>query len=394
MDVVDLLAAGEDFTRDPYRYFAAMRERGPVHRVRLPGDYPAWLIVGHAEARAALTDPRLVKAYPTGVDETDIERIAPGPHLLITDPPDHTRLRRLVSREFTPGRVAALAPRVRQLTDELLDAMLAAPDRRADLVSAFSFPLPITVICELLGVPYLDRDRFRRWSQVMTGAAAMDEAEATLAAMTEYLIGLLAAKRQQPGDDLLSALLGTADGAGDQLSQEELLGMCWLLLIAGHETTVGLISNGVLALLNHPEQLAALRADWSLLDNAVEEILRYDGPVPTPTVRFAAEDIELGGVVIPRRDLVLPALADADRDPARFPDPNRFDIRRDTGGHLAFGHGIHYCLGAPLARLEGRIALRALLERAPDLALDADPAAVPWHPGILIRGPLHLPIRW
>ncbi|TDC09011.1 cytochrome P450 [Streptomyces sp. 8K308] len=388
------MAAGEDFTRDPHRYFAAMRERGPVHRVRLPGDYPGWLIVGYAEARAALTDPRLVKAYPTGVDETDIERVAPGPHMLITDPPDHTRLRRLVSREFTPGRVAALAPRVREITDTLLDAMLAAPDRRADLVSAFSFPLPITVICELLGVPFLDRDRFRRWSQVMTGSADWQETDATLAAMTEYLTGLLAAKREQPGDDLLSALLHTADSEGDQLSPDELLAMCWLLLIAGHETTVGLISNGVLALLRHPEQLAALRADWSLLDNAVEEILRYDGPVPTPTVRFAAEDIEIGGTVIPRRDLVLPVLADADRDPARFPDPTRFDIRRDTGGHLAFGHGIHYCLGAPLARLEGRIALRALLERAPGLALDADPDAVPWHPGILIRGPLHLPIRW
>ncbi|GAB2870782.1 cytochrome P450 family protein [Streptomyces mayteni] len=394
MDVVDLAAAGEDFAHDPYRYFAELRQRGPVHRAHLPGDYEAWLVVGYAEARAALGDPRLVKAFPTDPGEEEPDRFAPGPHLLITDPPDHTRLRRLVSREFTPGRIEALAPRVQQITDTLLDELLAAPERHGDLVSAFSFPLPITVICELLGVPYLDRDRFRAWSQVVTGAPDADTATATLVAMTEYLTGLLAAKRERPGDDLLSALLHTADTAGDRLSQDELLAMCWLLLIAGHETTVGLISNGVLALLRHPEQLAALRADWSLLDNAVEEILRYDGPVPAPTVRFAAEPVEIGGTVIPRRDMVLPVLGDADRDPARFPEPTRFDIRRETRGHLAFGHGIHYCLGAPLARLEGRVALRALLERAPELALDAHPAALSWHPGVLIRGPLHLPIRW
>ncbi|MDT0322095.1 cytochrome P450 family protein [Streptomyces millisiae] len=390
-EIVDLAAEGDGFFRNPYPYFAALRERGPVHYAHLPGDFHAWLVVGHREARAALTDPRLVKILATGPVEAERERA--GPHLLNSDPPDHTRLRRLVSREITPGRIAALAPCVKEITDTLLDTMLAAPDRRADLVAAFSFPLPITVICELLGVPHLDHERFRHWSRALT-AGPPEEMPKMRATMTQYLAGLLATQREQPGDDLLSALLRTADRDGDQLSADELLDMCWLLLIAGHETTVGLISNGVLALLRHPEQLAALRADWSLLDNTVEEILRYDGPVLTATARYAAEDIEIAGTVIPHHALVLAVIADADRDPARFPDPTRFDIHRAPRGHIAFGHGIHHCLGAPLARLEARTALRALLDRAPELALDADPDAVPWHPGLVARGPLHLPIRW
>ncbi|TDC62038.1 cytochrome P450 family protein [Streptomyces hainanensis] len=391
MDVVDLVAAGEDFVRNPFPHFAALRERGPVHRAHLPGGYHAWLVVGHQEARAALADPRLVKAFPNEPGEP--EREPAVPHLLNTDPPDHTRLRGLVAREFTPGRVAALAPRVQEIADRLLDEMLAAPDRRADLVSAFSFPLPVTVICELIGVPNLDRDRFRDWSRALT-AARPEEMPKVKAAMTEYVDGLATAKREEPGDDLLSALLHTTETDGDRLSRAEVVGMVWLLLVAGHETTVGLISNGVLALLGHPNQLAALRADWSLLDGAVEEVLRYDAPVMAPAVRFAAEPVEIGGTVIPRRDLVLPVIAEAGRDPARFLDPDRFDIRREPRGHLAFGHGIHYCLGAPLARLEGRVALRALLERAPGLALDSDPAALSWQPGMLTRGPLRLPIRW
>ncbi|GAB2904550.1 cytochrome P450 family protein [Streptomyces mayteni] len=391
VEIVDLAAEGEDFSRAPYPYFAVLRERGPVHYARLPDGSPAWLVLGHREARAALADPRLVKSLAGGPGEGGPERT--GAHLLNSDPPDHTRLRGLVSREFTARRIAALAPRVQEITDALLDSMLAAPGRRADLVAAFSFPLPITVICELIGVPDLDRERFRQWSRTLT-AGSLEEIPKIRAVMTEYLAGLLADKREQPGEDLLSALLHAADGDGDQLSQDELLAMCWILLLAGHETTVGLISNGVLALLRHPDQLAALRADWSLLDNAVEEILRYDGPVLAPAIRFAAQDVEIAGTVIPHRALVLPVIADADRDPARFPDPDRFDIHRETSGHIAFGHGIHHCLGASLARLEARVALRTLLERAPDLALDTHPASLSWHPGIIVRGPRHLPVRW
>ncbi|MGW0701782.1 cytochrome P450 family protein [Streptomyces sp. NPDC002867] len=391
---VDLAALGADFTRDPYPVYAALRERGPVHRVRLPEGHEAWLVVGYEAGRAVLADDALSKEWRNAAPDLGASQLSAGITMLSTDPPRHTRLRKLVAREFTMRRVEQLAPRVQRITDELLDRM--GPTGRADLVDTFCFPLPIAVICELLGVPFLDQDSFRRWSN--TALASTDRAQRQAAAgeLTRYLDGLLAEKREKPGDDLMSALIHRADGDDhDRLGGDELMGMAWLLLIAGHETTVNLISNGVLALLTHPEQLAALRADFSLMDGAVEEMLRYDGPVETPTYRFTVEPYEIGGTVIPGGgQLVLVTLADADRDPARYPEPDRFDIRRDTRGHLAFGHGIHYCLGAPLARLEARVAIRSLLERCPDLVLDAHPAALAWRTGMLIRGPESLPVRW
>ncbi|MFD9219608.1 cytochrome P450 [Streptomyces sp. NPDC060064] len=391
--VVDLAALGEDFTRDPYPVYAGLRARGPVHRIRMPEGYAAWLIVGHEAGRAALADPRLSKEWRNVSPELGIRQIASGVTMLSSDAPMHTRLRKLVAREFTMRRVEQLAPRVQEITDRLLDEMV--PAGRANLVDALSFPLPMAVICELLGVPFLDRDTFRSWSNTALAATDREARMDASAKMTQYLAQLLADKREQPGDDLMSALIHTADEDGDRLSREELLGMAWLLLVAGHETTVNLISNGVLALLAHPAQLAALRADFSLLDGAVEEMLRYEGPLETPTYRFTTEPLEIGGTTIPGGgELVLIALADADRDPVRFPDPDRFDIRRDSRGHLAFGHGIHYCLGAPLARLEARIAIRSLLERCPDLALEAHPAALTWRTGMLIRGPESLPVTW
>ena len=391
--IVDLAALGEDFTRDPYPLYAELRARGPLHRIRMPEGPEAWLVVGHEAGRAALADPRLSKDWRNVSPELGIGRLAPGLTMLSSDPPLHPRLRKLVARAFTMRRVQQLAPRVQQITDRLLDEML--PAGQADLVDALSFPLPIAVICELLGVPFLDQDAFRGWSNTALGAGDPEQRRAAAVQMNEYLARLLADKRKQPGEDLMSALINTADEDGDRLSGEELLGMAWLLLVAGHETTVNLISNGVLALLTHPRELAALRADFSLMDGAVEEMLRYEGPLETPTYRFTVEPLEIGGTVIPGGgQLVLIALADADRDPTRFPDPERFDIRRDTRGHLAFGHGIHYCLGAPLARLEARIAIRSLLERCPELALDGHPAALTWRTGMLIRGPERLPVRW
>lgn len=393
-EVTDLVAMGEDFVRDPYPVYAALRERGPVHKVRIPEGAEAWLVVGYEAGRAALTDPRLSKQWKNASPSFPIPSPSAGPHMLNSDPPDHERLRKLVVREFTPRRVEQLAPRVRQITDRLLDAMVALPEARADLVEALSFPLPISVICELLGVPMLDRAAFHAW----TGTILTDpDPAARMAATREvagYLAELLEHKRLAPGQDLMSALIRATDEDGTRLSADELRGTAWLLLVAGHETTVNLISNGVLALLTHPRQLAALREDMTLMGNAVEEMLRYDGPVETPTFRFTTEPVEIGTTVIPRGELVLVALADADRDPARFPDPGRFDIRRPANGHVAFGHGIHYCLGAPLARLEARIAIRALLERCPALALDAHPAALTWRHGMLIRGPRTLPVRW
>ncbi|MDQ0994041.1 cytochrome P450 [Streptomyces sp. V3I7] len=394
-EVFDLVALGEDFVRDPYPVYAALRERGPVHRVRIPEGAEAWLVVGYEAGRAALVDPRLSKQWKNASPSFPISSPSAGPHMLNSDPPDHERLRKLVVREFTPRRIDQLGPRVAQITNELLDAMAARPDSRADLVEALSFPLPISVICELLGVPMLDRAAFRAWTGTILSDPDARVRKAATGEMAAYLTDLLERKRQAPGRDLMSGLIRTTDEDGDRLSAHELLGTAWLLLVAGHETTVNLISNGVLALLTHPDQLAALREDMSLIDNAVEEMLRYDGPVETPTFRFTTAPVEIGGTVIPGDgQLVLVALADANHDAARFPTPDHFDIRRAAGGHVAFGHGIHYCLGAPLARLEARIAIRTLLDRFPDLTLDAHPAALTWRPGMLIRGPVGLPVRW
>ncbi|MEU7058120.1 cytochrome P450 [Streptomyces sp. NPDC046197] len=396
MSIVDLAALGESFTRDPYPVYARLRSQGPVHRIRMPeGGAEAWLVVGYEAGRATLADTRLSKDWSKASPSLPLGSVSAGPHMLRSDPPNHTRLRKLVAREFTARRVEALAPRIQKTTDALLDRMLTAPDGRADLVEALSFPLPISVICELLGVPDLDRESFRTWSNSALGATDPEDRSLAAASMARYLRELLEDKRRRPGEDLMSALIHGSDEDGDRLSHEELVGMAWLLLVAGHETTVNLISNGVLALLNHPEQLAALRADLSLIDDAVEEMLRYDGPVETPTFRFTTEPVTIGDTLIPGGgELVLVAMADAHRDSARFPSPDRFDIARGARGHVAFGHGIHYCLGAPLARLEARIAIRTLLERCTDLVLDVHPAAIAWRPGMMIRGPRSLPVRF
>ncbi|MFD0028467.1 cytochrome P450 family protein [Streptomyces sp. NPDC055059] len=382
-----------DFTADPYPVYEELRARGPVHRVLLPkpaDDGEAWLIVGHEEARAALTDPRLVKS-PAKLGFSGLDEELIGTHLLITDPPHHARLRSLVTRAFTARRVESLRPRIQRITDDLLDAML--PHGRADLVESFAFPLPLTVICELLGVPDIDRADFRRMSNEVVAPSDRDGEYATFVELAAYLRDLIEDKRASaPADDLLSALIRTTAEDGDRLSPDELCAMAFLLLIAGHETTVNLIASGVRALLTHPDQLAALRADMTLLGGAVEEMLRYEGPVENATYRFTVEDTEVGGTVIPGGSAVLVGLAAADHDPERFPEPDRFDIRRDARGHIAFGHGLHHCLGAPLARLEGQIALRSLLDRAPALALDGP--ADDWLPGMLIRGVRSLPVRW
>ncbi|MER6345895.1 cytochrome P450 family protein [Streptomyces sp. NPDC001595] len=391
-DVIDLGPHRDGFRADPHPVYAELRARGPVHRVRLPGPdhYETVLVVGYEEARAALADPRLSKdGSHIGVTLLDEELI--GPYLLVADPPRHTRLRRLVTRAFTARRVEELRPRVQEITDGLLDAML--PLSRADLVESFAYPLPITVICELLGVPDLDRAEFRKLSTEVVAPTSVESGNDALARLAEYFTELIEAKRGAgPGDDLLSALISTTDEDGDRLSPAELRGMAYLLLLAGHETTVNLITNGVHALLTHPDQLAALRADMTLIDGAVEEMLRYEGPVETATFRYAAEPLELAGVRVEAGETVMIGLTAADRDGARYPEPDRFDIRRDPRSHLAFGHGIHFCVGAPLARLEARTAIRTLLERAPDLRLDGSPGE--WLPGMLIRGMRSLPVRW
>lgn len=393
-DLVDLGAYGADFTADPYRVYEELRAQGPVHRALLPQlseTYETWLVVGYEEGRAALADPRLSKDPMKLGMEVDFTEQSIGQHMLIADPPEHTRLRRLVAREFTGRRVEALRPRIQEITDELLDGL--PPSGSADLVEALAFPLPLTVICELLGVPMTDRDAFRRMSNEVVAPTSEQSGAAVGAELGVYLDKLIEDKRLAgPAGDLLSALLRTTEEDGDRLSGDELRAMAFLLLIAGHETTVNLIANGVHALLTHPSQLAELRADMSLLDGAIEEMLRYEGPVENATFRHAMEDLEIGGVAIRKGDPVMISLAAADHDPARFPAPDVFDIHRAPQGHLAFGHGIHFCLGAPLARAEARVAIRTLLERCPDLALDGPPG--PRVPGMLIRGLRALPVRW
>ncbi|WP_329455364.1 cytochrome P450 family protein [Streptomyces sp. NBC_01497] len=397
--LVDMIEDPAGFVADPHARYAHLRAGGAVRHVRLPDGATAWLVLGHGLVRAALTDPNLRNDVRASATRQDDGGFAVGRNMLQADPPDHTRLRRLVARAFTGRRVAALRPRVEEITDALLDAMV--PRGRADLVDALAFPLPVTVICELLGVPGADRDTFRRWSSEVVAATDPVAATAAQRDMTRYLAELIAVRRADPtADDLLAALTRTSgDGHGEgeeALSSEELIGMAFLLLVAGHETTANLISSAVHLLLRHPDQLAALRADPSLLGATVEESLRHEPPALATSLRYAAYDVELGDVTVPAGDTVIVSLASANRDPAAFTDPDRFDIRRDPAElrrHLAFGHGIHHCLGAPLARLEAPLALRALLERCPDLALD--PAAGPpvWRPSLL-HGLVTLPVRW
>jgi cytochrome P450 PksS len=319
-------------------------------------------------------------------------------NMLDLDDPDHARLRTLVHKAFTPRTVEGLRERTENIALALLDAMeeKLAREGQVDLVSAFALPLPMTVIADLLGVPAADQHRFHRWSNRMVGAQggtlkAMMAVPSMMAFM-RYMGEQFRQRRAEPRDDLLTALV-EAEETGDRLSEDELLAMTLLLLIAGHETTVNLIASGTLALLQHPSQRARLQADPALMRPAVEELLRYTSPVETATERYAAEDVTLHGVTLPKGEMVLAALASANRDPAQFPNPDVLDIGRTPNRHLAFGQGAHFCLGAPLARLEGQIALGTLLNHFPNLTLAVDVDSLRWRPGMVLRGLQALPVR-
>jgi cytochrome P450 len=294
-----------------------------------------------------------------------------------------------VGRAFTGRAVARLRPRIEAITDELLDAM-AGPEA-VDLIAAFAAPLPMTVICELLGIPEPERAQFFEWTRIAVTTPHHPRLGKTREQFAAYLVDLIGRKRAAPAEDLLSELIAVSD-EGDRLSEDELVSMAMLLVIAGHDTTINLIANGVLALLAAPEQFAALRENPELVPNAVEELLRYAGPVHIATVRFTAEPVTVGGVRIPEGEFVALSLISANLDADRFADPEVLDVRRPGGGHLAFGHGIHHCVGAPLARLEAQIALGRLAARFPGLRLVAEPGALKWRSSTLFRALETLPV--
>jgi cytochrome P450 PksS len=391
------------FKADPYPFYAHLRAEQPIHRGTLPGGRAVWLVTRYDDVMMVLHDPRFVKSpgrAMTPEQRQAMPQMTPAlklmnEGLLSQDPPNHTRLRALVSKAFTPRLVERLRPRIQSLADTLLDAM--AGKGSADLVDEYAFPIPITVIAELLGVPLKDRDRFRAWSDAFISAAPTAESVQRLAEEVEqyvaYLQALFEERRHEPRDDLMSALVNVEE-AGDHLTPGERVSMASIILIAGHETTVNLIGTGTLVLLQHPEQLARLRADPELIRPAVEEILRHSGPVEGSTERYAAQDVEIAGATIPQGSLVIVALASANRDAARFEDADALDLTRDARQHLAFGHGIHYCLGAPLARLEGQIAIGTLVQRFPELRLAAPIESLRWRPGMVVRGLEHLPVAF
>jgi cytochrome P450 len=318
--------------------------------------------------------------------------------MLVVDPPDHTRLRRLVSAAFSPRTVEGLRPRVQTIVDDLLDDLAAqGPDTRADLVTAFAFPLPFTVICELLGVPEPERASLGRGltallvptSSPTEYARAKEASDAVVAMLRE----LVETKRDAPGEDLVSGLISARDGA-ERLNNQELLSTIFQLIVAGHDTTTSMIGNSVVALLRNPAQLAKLRADPSTIAAAVEELLRYDAPVPHSTFRYAIKPVVIDDVTIPVGAQVIICLAAADRDPERYARPELLEIDREEGRHLAFGHGIHHCLGAPLARMEGHLALGSLLRRFPLLCLAVNVDELHWGhgDGLVLRGLSELPV--
>ena len=394
-DAIQLAPLDEDsYYQDPLGFFARLRESRPVAPVRMPGYGRAWIVTRYADVRTVLTDPRLAKdvhRWPGGGRSRPSEATGVYAHMLHADPPDHTRLRRLVQKVFTPRR-AALRPRAEEIAAGLLDEMAAARGDVIDLLDAYARPLPIAVLCELLGIPAADR----AWIAVTVAAyderAEHQRVERELAA---YFTELIAAKRAKPGDDLVSALVVARDNAGaaDGLTGNELLSTVFLLVMAGFDTTVNLIASSTLALLTHPGEKTRLRQDPSLLPAAVEELLRFTNPVNHANDRFTIEDVPVGDVVIPAGEWVLPATSSANRDPAQFPDPDRLDLGRDTSGHVAFGHGVHYCLGAPLARMEAEVALGALLARFPEISLAVLPSELRWRPVSLMNGLESLPVR-
>jgi len=399
---IDAASWEPEYTKNPYPVFARLREQAPATQITMEG-LTVWLVTRYDDIRDGLSDPRLSNDPELADTVTRAvpwvgASLAVARHMLRVDAPDHTRMRRLVAKAFTPRRIEALRPRIQEIADELLAAI--QPRGRADILAEFALPLPLTVISDLFGVPTEARQDFVRWTNVLFGVDEGDAARLPEARrwINDYLARLIASRgRATPLADaeqgtLLDGLIAARDEGG-QLNDDELVAMAFLLLVAGYETTVNLISNGLLSLLQYPDQYAALRADPTLIRPAIEELLRYESPIKvTPFVRITTTAVTIGGVAIPAQQPVLFAFGAANRDAAQFADPDRLDISRAERGHLAFGHGVHFCLGAPLARLEAEIAFTTLLAGCPDLALDS--AALEWRHSRVLRALKRLPVTF
>jgi cytochrome P450 len=382
----------EKFRANPYPAYKTFIGK-PPQLINLFFD--AILVGSYADAKTILHDPQTFSSDTRSLDR--IEVFGDAPRLLFSDPPTHTRLRKLVSRAFTPKRIKDLEPKIREFTGELLDAVQKKGE--FDLMADLAVPLPVKVIAEMLGVPPADYEKFKTWSDriiesdnTLPGTPLPPEVGAAFNSLREFFIGEIADRRRRPGPDLVSALVAARDEA-DALSEEEMIAFAILLLLAGNETTTNLIGNGMLALTRNPEQLAKLRANPALLPAAIEEMLRYDPPAQS-TVRMCRAEITINGVTIKAQTPVFVVVAAANRDPAQFPEPDRFDIRRDPNDHLAFGDGIHFCLGAALARLEGAIAFSAMLERFPQLHLANPTAELKYKGSYFLRGLDALPLAF
>jgi cytochrome P450 len=387
------------FKADPYPFYKRLRDEAPVFPMVLPGRLKVWLVTRYDDVVTVLRDERFPKDHNNVPGQAAQPPRVPAvfkpliQHMLNADPPDHTRLRSLVQRAFTPGLVEGMRARVQAIADRLLDGI--AGRERIDLLRDYALPIPTTVIAEMLGVPVEDRHRFHHWSRSIllssTSKWGLWKSMPSVWMFVRYIRRLIATRRAAPRDDLVSALV-RAEEAGDRLTGDELVAMIFLLLVAGHETTLNLIGNGVQALLEHSAEIDRLRADPRLIPSAVEEVLRFASPVETATRRFAREDATLSGITIPQGAITLAVIASANRDGRQYSDPDRLDVRREPNRHVAFGLGPHYCLGAPLARLEGQIALATLLRRSSGLRLAVPPTSLRWRGGLVVRGLEALPV--
>lgn len=394
--------ASPQFKANQYAIYARLRAQSPVARVALPDKREAWLVTRYEDVFAWLRDERLVKDRRNALTAEELKNQPwmPGvfktlaSNMLNLDGSDHRRLRSLVQQAFAPRFIERMRKRAEEISDDLLDR--AKSKARLDVIREYAQPLPAIIIAEILGVPPADRGKFQRWSKALITASASSVfavvALPPILSLLGYIRKLVRDRRINPRDDLLTALV-QAEEAGDKLSEDELLAMIFLLLVAGYETTVNLIGNGTLALLQHPDQLLKLRNEPSLITSAIEELLRYNSPVETTIDRYAREDLIIADTLIPRGSLVFLVVASANRDEHQFPDPDTLDITREPNKHLSFGWGSHYCIGAPLARLEGQIAITTLLRRCPNLSLATAPDALRWRAGLEMHGLEMLPVR-